>query len=83
MILAALDGGTVGIVLANNIIPPTHNISKARERGIPLLLVPTDTFQVAKQVDDLEPLITPGDHGKQELLADLVSAHVAMEKIPT
>jgi BioD-like phosphotransacetylase family protein len=81
IVLAALDSGTAAIVLANNILPPPNIVSRAGERGIPLLLVPAHTFQVAKQVDDLEPLITKDDHGKQELLEQLVKAHVDVARV--
>jgi hypothetical protein len=76
MVLAALEGDTAAVVLANNILPPPNVISKAAERGIPLLLVPSDTFQTAKQVDDMEPLLVRDETDKIETLAQLVSKHV-------
>ena len=76
LILAALESSTAGIVLSNNILPPPHIVSRAAERNVPLLLVPSDTFQVAKQMDDMEPLITRDDKDKIALWADLVRDHV-------
>jgi BioD-like phosphotransacetylase family protein len=81
MILAALETSTAGIVLANNLLPPANIVSRAAERNVPILLVPTDTFQAAKQVDDLETLITREDREKLALLEELVRDNVAVDKI--
>lgn len=76
MILAALEGDTVGIVLTNNIMPPANIISQVAERGVPLLLVAEDTYQVAKRIDDIERLLTKEETGKIELLAEMVREHL-------
>ena len=76
MILAALEGDTVGIVLTNNIMPPANIISQVAERGVPLLLVAEDTYQVAKRIDDIERLLTKEETGKIELLTEMVREHV-------
>ncbi len=82
MILAAIDaGGTAAIVLSNNIVPPAHVVSRAGEAGVPLLLVPGDTYAVALQVERIEPLLTAEDHAKIDLLRDLVKTHVDLESV--
>ncbi len=81
MVLAALDSGAVGIVLTNNIVPPTNIVSKADERNVPLLLVPYDTFETAKRMEGLEPLLTKDDPAKVELLARLVKENVNLEEM--
>lgn len=68
IILAALDSDTAGIVLSNNILPSTKIISKAAQMKVPLLLVHTDTFLVAKQVDDAVPLLTKDNAAKIVIL---------------
>jgi hypothetical protein len=80
MIQAALEGGTSGIILTNNILPPASVISRAEAEKTPLLLVSSDTYQTAKQVDSLEPLLTKDDHAKAELLERLVRDHVDLSK---
>jgi len=75
IVLAALESNTAGIVLAHNLLPPPNVLSKASERGVPLLLVPVDTFHAAKQVDDLEPLITREEGDKVARLQELVASH--------
>ncbi|HOO70826.1 MAG TPA: DRTGG domain-containing protein [Spirochaetota bacterium] len=76
MVLASLKEGTAGIVLTNNIIPHSNIIAKASELNIPLLLVTHDTYQVAKQVDRLEALITPDDTGKLAILERLAAENI-------
>ncbi len=82
MILAAIDaGGTSAIVLTNNIVPPANVISRATEAGIPLLLVPGDTYAIALQVEHIEPLLTAEDESKITLLRDLVVEHLRVQAI--
>ena len=82
LILAALEqGGTSCIVLTNNIVPPASVTSKASEQGVPILLVPTDTHKTARQIDNMEPLLTKDDAAKVEILATLVKDHVDLAAI--
>lgn len=82
MILAGIDaGGTSAIVLTNNILPPPNVISRAEEAGIPLLLVPGDTYAVALQVERIESLLTAEDTAKIDLLQELCEAHLDLDRI--
>ena len=81
MILTALEGDTVAVVLTNNLFPPANIISLAEEKQIPLLLVTADTFQAAKQVDDLECLLTPQETEKMALLKKTVAESVDLGRI--
>ena len=82
MILAALDaGGTSAIVLTNNIVPPSNVIAKASELGVPLLLVPKDTYETALQIEGIRPLLTADDADKIEKLAGLVEEHVDLSRL--
>jgi len=81
MILASLESDTSGIILTNNILPPSNIISKASERNIPLLIVFSDTYQTAKQIESLEPLLTKDDTEKAELLKNLFQKHANVQEI--
>ena len=81
MILASLESDTSGIILTNNILPPSNIISKASERNIPLLMVFSDTYQTAKQIESLEPLLTKDDGEKVEMLKALFQKHVDLQEI--
>ncbi len=80
MILAALEGDTSGIILTNNILPPSNIIAKASEKNIPLLMVFSDTYQTAKQIESLEPLLTREDTEKVDLLRQMVHKHVQLKE---
>lgn len=81
MIVAAMDKFTSGIILTNNIIPPHNLIAKASDMNIPMLLVPFDTFQAAKQLDDMVPLLTRDDTERIELLQKLIEQNVDIGQI--
>ena len=81
MILAAMESDTSCIILTNNILPPSNIISMATDRDIPVLLVATDTYQVAQQVDNMEALLTRHDSEKIALLGRLVKEHVAVDNL--
>ena len=65
----------------NNIIPSSQIISKASERGIPLLVVPQDTYSIAKQVDNIEGLLIKEDTERIDLLSRLIKENVEIEQI--
>jgi uncharacterized protein len=81
MIVAALDKNTSAIILTNNYIPPQNLISRAADMNIPMLLVPFDTFQAAKQIDDMVPLLTRDDAERINLLQKLVEQNVDLKAI--
>jgi len=81
MILAAIDTGSAGIILTNNVMPPSNIIARANEKKIPLLLVSTDTLQEAKQIDRMEALLTNENSERIELLTELMKKHVKLDEI--
>jgi uncharacterized protein len=81
MILAALNHNAAGIILTNNILPPSNIIAKAEESGTPMLLVTPDTFQVARQIDRMEPLLTREAEDKVELLQNMVKTNVNIDAL--
>ncbi|MHA2296717.1 MAG: DRTGG domain-containing protein [Candidatus Hodarchaeales archaeon] len=81
MILAALETDTSAVILSLNTLPPPNIISKATDKNVPLLLVPQDTFQVAKRVDDTMPLLMASDKERMNLLERLVREHVNLDKL--
>ena len=81
MILASLETNAVGIILTGNILPTQSIISKASECNVPILLVPSDTYQTAKQIDNLEPLLTKDDAENIGLWEQLVREHLDIREI--
>ncbi len=76
MILSGLETNTAGIILTNNILPPSNIISKASERNIPLLLVSSNTYQVASQLEKMEALLTRDNAEKISQIEKLIADHV-------
>jgi hypothetical protein len=80
-ILAAIERGTSCIVLTNNIMPPSNIISKAADEGVPLVLVPCDSYHAALQIERIEPLLTSEDAEKIGIIEGLIRTHVDIKKI--
>jgi uncharacterized protein len=81
LILAALETDATAIILTNNISPPSNITSLASMKNIPLLMATGDTYTVASQIDDLEPLLTASETEKIDLLAKLVKTHVNIDEV--
>lgn len=81
MILASLETNAAGIILTGNILPPQNIISKASERNVPLLSVPSDTYQIARQIEHIEPLLTKDEADKISLWEDLINEYLNIEEI--
>ncbi|MFA5794672.1 MAG: DRTGG domain-containing protein [Candidatus Brocadiia bacterium] len=81
MIIAAIETNSAGIILTNNIMPQSNIISKASEKNTPLLLVSQDTYQVAKQIESIEPLLAKEDSVRIDILTKLVKEHVDIKKV--
>jgi BioD-like phosphotransacetylase family protein len=79
MIVAALESNTSGIILTNNILPPHNIIAKASDRNIPLLLVPFDTFEAAKQIEKMTPLLTRDDNQRIDILKRTVEQNIDIQ----
>jgi uncharacterized protein len=80
-ILSALISSTAGIIITNNVLPPQNLVSRVAEKNIPLLLVPYSTFDTAKQVDDMTPLLTREDTERIDMLRKLVGENVDTKSI--
>jgi len=82
MIIAGIeDSETRCIVITNNILPPPKIISKCGEKDIPLLLVPFDTYEAARRLDSMVPLLTPENSKNIDRLTQMVKDHVSMETL--
>ena len=81
MILTALESDTSCVVLTNNVLPPSNIIAKAQDRGIPLLMVPQDTYATATQIDDLEPLLMKEEKTKIELVEKMAKEHLDLAEL--
>lgn len=81
MIVAALESSTAAIVLTNNLLPSSNLIAQADKAGIPLLLVSLDTFEAAKQIDDMEPMLTKDDRDKIDRIEQMAREHLNLDAL--
>lgn len=81
MIVAALESDTSCVILTNNIVPSLTIIAKASEVNIPLILVPDDTYNLARQIDSMDLVISRNETEKIDLIETLVDQYVDKGKI--
>jgi BioD-like phosphotransacetylase family protein len=81
MIVAALESNAAAVILTNGILPPPDLVSKAAKLGIPMLLVSGHTYEIAKQIEGLEWLLTKDDGEKIALIEQMVRAHVNLDAL--
>jgi len=83
LILTALETKPSAIVLTGNIYPSVQVLSSAETKGIPILLVPMDTYTTVTKLDSLGDMITPAPTStrKIQLTRQIISDHVNVKAI--
>jgi len=74
--LAALETDTSAIILTGDLYPNVRVLARAEEKGVPILLVPYDTYTTVERVRDITGKIRVGDEKRINLAKELVSEHV-------
>lgn len=74
--LAALETDTSALILTGALYPNVRVLAKAEEKGVPVLLVPYDTYTTVERVRDVAGKIKVGDTKRINLAKKLVSEHV-------
>jgi BioD-like phosphotransacetylase family protein len=78
--LAALTTDTSVLVLTGNLHPSTHVLVKADEMGVPVLLVPYDTFTTVRKIEGIVGKTRPKPRTIR-LMKELIEKHVDWRKI--
>ncbi|MEF8873784.1 MAG: DRTGG domain-containing protein [Candidatus Thermoplasmatota archaeon] len=79
VVLASLEEGTSGIILTNDIIPPSNIISRADRANIPLISVPIDTYEAAKRIERMDTITTIEDDFKIKKIREEVCPRLDVE----
>ena len=79
--MAALQTDLSVLILTGNYYPDARVLARAEELGVPVLLVPTDTFATVKRMSSLTGRIRPNDARKIELASQMVEQYVDCEEI--
>jgi len=74
--LVALETDTSLLVLTGNLRPSPLVLSRAKEKGVPVLLVPYDTYTTVNMLQDIAGKIRYGDSKRINLAKQLVSENV-------
>jgi len=80
MQLAAFEVSTSCLILTGGLYPDRIVLAKADDLGIPVLLVPDDTYTTARRVEAVEPRISPEEE-ELRLVQDLVAENLAWEEL--
>lgn len=81
LISTALETSMSALVLTGNIYPHLSVISKAEELGVPIILVPHDTYTTVKLVEKVTGKIKPYDKRRIELTKKLIEENVDWKNI--
>lgn len=81
MQLAAFEVSTTCLILTGGLYPDQTVLSKADEREIPVLLVSDYTYNTAKKVEHITPLLRYQDGQKRTEVEQLVNKHVSSGRV--
>jgi BioD-like phosphotransacetylase family protein len=79
--LAALQTDTSALILTGNIYPDVRILARAEQVGVPVILVPYDTYTTVREIANLSGRIKPGETKKIELAKNLVNEYVDWRSI--
>jgi len=79
--LAALQTSTRGLILTGGLHPSTVILKRARELGVPVLLVGKDTFSVVEEVEHLRGRLRVRGEAKVARARELFAEHVDLERL--
>jgi len=79
--MAALSTDTSCLVLTGGLYPVKTVMSKAYEKGVPILLVRYDTLTTSDMVEHLIARIDPEDHAKISLISEMVRNNIDLDAI--
>ncbi|MBC7131237.1 phosphotransacetylase family protein, partial [Candidatus Bathyarchaeota archaeon] len=74
--LVALETDTSLLILTGNVRPSPIVVNKASERGVPVLLVPYDTYSTVNMLQETAGKIKYGDEKRIRLAKQLVAEHI-------
>jgi BioD-like phosphotransacetylase family protein len=81
MALTALETSTSVLILTGGLYPDIRVISRAREKGVPVILVHFDTYTTIGMLQGIVRQIRPQDSKTITLIKEEVARHCSWEKI--
>ncbi|MHA1430879.1 MAG: DRTGG domain-containing protein [Candidatus Freyarchaeota archaeon] len=74
--LAALETSTSVLILTGNLYPDVRVLSKAREKNVPVILVPYDTYTTISKLEGLTGKLKPTNMERIEKLKNTIKTEV-------
>lgn len=82
LLLTSLELKPSGIILTGNLYPAMKVLTKAKEKGVPILLVPADTFSTAEKLWKLHGRVTPHSlRIKEKIIIETVRKNVEVNTL--
>ncbi|MCD6514873.1 MAG: phosphotransacetylase family protein [Candidatus Odinarchaeota archaeon] len=79
--IAALETNTSILILTGGLFPSQQVLIRAKEKGVPVLLVPYDTYTTVTKLEGLTGKISPDDAKKIEATKQIISKYVEWKVI--
>jgi len=79
--LAALETDTNLLILTGGLGPDIRTISKAKEKGVPIMMTAHDTYTTGKIVDDLVGTVTAENKKKIRAVEKIIGENINLECI--
>jgi hypothetical protein len=79
--LAALQTNTSALILTGNLYPDVRVLARAEHQGVPVLLVPYDTYTTVSKTDEVTGRIKYSDEKKIKLAKKVVEENVKWKDI--
>jgi len=79
--LIAIEEGVRCLVLTGNLMPNEIIISKAEQRGVPIILVRENTYSIAQKIQDIAARLSLKEKEKVDKGLSLVNKYVNFERL--
>jgi BioD-like phosphotransacetylase family protein len=83
IILAAIDTSTKCLVLTGNLRPNEVIIARARQAGVPIVLVPSDTLETVEKFEAILGQMSIREKGKLDYAVRLMDQHIDYDRLFT
>ncbi len=81
MAVAGIEAGISVLILTANLYPSHGVLTVASKKGVPIILVPYDTFTTVKMLDAVIGRVKPGDKKKIELCEQNITKFVDWKRL--
>ncbi|MEG3072016.1 MAG: DRTGG domain-containing protein [Candidatus Syntrophopropionicum ammoniitolerans] len=81
MALATLETSTSALILTGGLYPDVKVISRAAEKGVPIILVHYDTYTTIERLTEISRRISPGDAAGISIAKENIEHHCDWKSI--